>query len=71
MLKEAIADYKRNQHDRAENGRLCTRLVLSEASGSSSFTEIESRTDEIKVGDIIRVKDGEILPADCILLASY
>ena len=28
------------------------------------------RTDEIRVGDIIKVKDDEVIPADCFILAS-
>ena len=29
-----------------------------------------ARTDEIKVGDIIKVKDDEVIPADCFILGS-
>lgn len=28
------------------------------------------RTDELKVGDIIKVKDDETIPADCFVMAS-
>ena len=27
-------------------------------------------TDQLKVGDIIKVKDDEIIPADCFVMAS-
>ena len=28
------------------------------------------RTDELRVGDIIKVMDDEVIPADCFVLAS-
>ena len=28
------------------------------------------RTDEIKVGDIIKVRDDSVIPADCFIMAS-
>lgn len=28
------------------------------------------QTDQIKVGDIIKVMDDEVIPADCFILAS-
>ena len=28
------------------------------------------RTDELKVGDIIKVMDDEVIPADCFIMAS-
>ena len=33
--------------------------------------EVETISKDIKVGDIIRVFDEEVIPADCILLSSY
>lgn len=29
------------------------------------------RTDQIKVGDVLRINDDEIIPADCVVLACY
>lgn len=33
--------------------------------------EQETSSSEILVGDIIRIKDDQLIPADCILLSSY
>ena len=33
--------------------------------------ETEITSQDIKVGDIIRIHDDEMIPADCILLSSY
>lgn len=71
LLKEGITDYKRNHHYKKENCQPCTRLALSCRSQNSSFVEIASRADQIKVDKLIRIKDGDIHPADCIELASY
>lgn len=37
---------------------------------STKYEIIQCRTDELVVGDIIRVEDDKFVPADCFLLAS-
>ena len=32
---------------------------------------VSVQTQQLQVGDLIRIKDDEIIPADCVVLASY
>ena len=43
---------------------------LNQLSEWSSLETKTVRTDQLKVGDIIKVHDDEIIPADCFVLAS-
>lgn len=43
---------------------------LNQLSDWSSLETVTVRTDQLKVGDIIKVQDDEIIPADCFVLAS-
>ena len=43
---------------------------LNQLSEWSSLETKTVRTDQLKVGDIIKVLDDEIIPADCFVLAS-
>jgi magnesium-transporting ATPase (P-type) len=65
---EAVADVKRHLSDRKTNSQPATKIVCGTNSKLEDFMTV--RTDKIKVGDIIVVKDDEVVPADCILLST-
>ena len=57
MVKEMVADYKRYQNDLKVNHYPCQM-----ADGKPAVTM------DLKVGDVITIKDDQIIPADCVLL---
>lgn len=61
MLKELLADIKRYQEDRKTN-----KVEYEILQKDGQLKKIKS--DFIKVGDILELKDDDIVPADCILL---
>ncbi len=61
ILKELIAEVKRYKEDKAVNAVPVTRL------GPTGVWEITTLA-EVRVGDIIQVRDHEQIPADCVLL---
>ncbi len=64
LLKELIADLNRWSQDRQTN-----MVLYSKLSDKNSLEGIvRSRSDRLKVGDILMLNDDEIVPADCILL---
>jgi len=63
MLKEAIADYKRYKQDKKSNSTLC-RIVSQIGHPASQRV----RSDAVRVGDVLEIHDGEVVPADCLLL---
>ena len=69
MLKEFYADWKRWRQDCKENERECT-IKLMDRDNNDEFYEEKVRCDQIRVGDIVVLKEGEIAPADLILLSS-
>ena len=64
ILKEFIADMKRWSQDRKTNNLLFKRLI--DNGNVNEF--VTTRSDQLKVGDIILVEDETIMPADCVLL---
>lgn len=66
MFRDAFEDYKRHQNDKESNNTLI--LALRPVGKESSFTPIKA--EQIKVGDIILIKEGETFCADMILLCS-
>jgi len=62
MLREGIEDYFRYKADRETNSQLI--MVLRDG----TFKEL--RSDEIVVGDFVLMREGEIFPADIIVLAA-
>lgn len=62
MVKDVFEDSKRHKSDRLEN----RREVL--ACRGSAIMKIRWR--DVRVGDILRVQQGEYLPADLVVLAS-
>ena len=61
MMKEAVVEARRYLQDRKINNTVSHRLNHEGA--------IEDCTlKEVRVGDVLQVRDGETMPADCILL---
>ena len=50
-----------------ENARMYTLIVKGEG---DDFDEIEVRCDQIQVGDVVKLRDGEIAPADLLILTT-
>lgn len=72
MLKEFLADCKRYKSDKRQNRHPCTviELVDPTARGESQFEERLVATESLKVGDVVRVRDGDIIPADLVILTT-
>jgi P-type E1-E2 ATPase len=70
ILKDFIAEIIRWREDRASNSTLCRRLLpaSSYAAGDVQFKFEAVRLDQVKVGDILELKDDDVIPADCVLL---
>eukprot|EP00457_Paulinella_chromatophora_P000622 gb/GEZN01000622.1/.p1 GENE.gb/GEZN01000622.1/~~gb/GEZN01000622.1/.p1 ORF type:complete len:1263 (+),score=239.97 gb/GEZN01000622.1/:42-3791(+) len=66
-FKDALEDYARHQADRRENEREYWK-VNPELPREAPFERILS--EQLKVGDIVKVRDGEYFPADLMLLHS-
>ena len=66
VAKELVGECKRYKDDKKVNATPVTRL-RSEASGDGKQYE-ETTLADVQVGDIIRIKDGEQVPADCVLI---
>lgn len=63
ILKELIAELKRNSEDKQVNAVRVNRL--------NAKGEVEHATlATVAVGDLIVIKDGEQVPADCVLIKS-
>ena len=62
-ISEFFLERGRQKNDKATNFKKVIRMVDGK--------EVETISKDIKVGDIIRVFDEEVIPADCILLTSY
>mmetsp|Transcript_30701 Transcript_30701/g.77025 ORF Transcript_30701/g.77025 Transcript_30701/m.77025 type:complete len:1146 (-) Transcript_30701:11-3448(-) len=63
-IKEAVEDYKRYRSDREVNNR----TVKAVRAGSNRAERI--LWSDVKVGDILKVKEGEEIPADLFLISS-
>jgi magnesium-transporting ATPase (P-type) len=61
-LLTAIEDWKRHAADERVNSRMVTKLA------QGKWVEVQSR--DILVGDILRLRSAEAVPADCVLLCS-
>lgn len=60
-LKQAYEDWLRHQTDKATNSRMFPVLV------NDKLQDI--RSEEIRVGDIVQVKDNEEIPCDMVLVS--
>lgn len=70
LYKEASVDLKKRKGDQEENNQNFKRLVFEEATYDGVMVPVDTSADQLKVGDIIRVFDGQILPADCVVLST-
>ena len=72
VYNEFVAEYKRWKDDKKVNRTPVTRLAMpgtANAEVAKDGMPLERATlADVKVGDIIRVQDGEQVAADCILL---
>lgn len=66
MLREGLADIRRWREDRRTNARLYTRLENPHDLSQKK----QVRSDDLRVGDLLEIKDGETMPADCLLIAT-
>lgn len=66
MINEGISDLKRYRQDNLANGQPATIVEPTD----EKWTTRTIKTMDIHVGDIIRVQDNEVIPADCILLST-
>lgn len=61
MMKEVVVEARRYMQDRKINNTVSHRL--------SHEGKIEDCTlKEVRVGDVLQIRDGETMPADCVLL---
>ena len=67
IIKEAFSEYGRTKQDAKENRKLASRVVYED--GQESIISVER--DKICVGDILRIKDGEEFPADCLVMMKH
>ena len=61
-LRAAKEDYDKHTSDGKRNGYLFD--VLKEQGWA------ECRSGDVRVGDLVRIKEGDMVPADCLLIAS-
>ena len=68
MLKEFLADYKRHKSDKKTNHMPCSIIVRD--TSANSYTTMQVKTEQLNVGDVVALKDGDIIPADMIILST-
>lgn len=72
IAKELIAELKRYKEDKKTNAITALRLKDGKSTAAKSCKDDdrfeESNLADIKCGDILKIRDGEQVPADCILL---
>ena len=64
MIRELVADLKRWKQDNITNSRLYNKITS--ANVLKEMSQIKSK--DIRVGDILEIHDGQIIPADCFIL---
>jgi len=71
MAREGYDDWRRHRQDKVENNK-DARVLRSEkgADGHEEVKWVEKRWKNIRVGDIVKIKRDEWIPADMILLYS-
>uniref|UniRef100_A0A7S2WGS7 Phospholipid-transporting ATPase n=1 Tax=Rhizochromulina marina TaxID=1034831 RepID=A0A7S2WGS7_9STRA len=63
-VKDGIEDFHRHQADREENGR-CAHVI-----NLKSDIAADTSWRDVKVGDVIEIRNRELIPADVVLLQS-
>jgi len=66
LLNEAITDIKRHRSDRTTNNKQVTSLELNDL----SLSEVSKPSKSLTVGDLVLLKNRDVIPADIVLLAS-
>ena len=68
MLFELLADLRRWKSDKKINKHdvLCTKLDRD----LSILVDFHKTSQELQVGDLIWIKNKEVIPADCLILAT-
>ena len=64
MIKDAVEDYRRGKHDALENNAI-THVVT----GANEQLK-PTRWADVKVGQVLKICNGEAVPADIILIKS-
>ena len=67
MVKEAYDDIQRYQRDKQLNNTKYELLKVNQ-SGSEENAFIDIKSKDLKVGQIIKIKQGQRVPADLLLL---
>lgn len=68
--KEAVDDIGRRRRDADANSELFTVLSFSDT-GRNGAIEVQKRSRDIKVGDILRLEKNQRVPADLLILQSH
>ena len=72
MIKELISDKKRAASDYQQNHARCTKIVIDESvQHKVEYKEIKLAAHQVRVGDILRIRDDQVIPADCVILTSH
>ena len=66
MIFELVADLKRYQSDKKYNEHTVTKVSHERDKVVLNII----RSDELKVGDILKLNNGEMVPADCLVLST-
>lgn len=69
MLKEFLSDYKRYKSDTKTNSQP-TQIIVEDQTKSGGYCSRVVKTEELRVGDVVKLRDGEIVPADLLLLTT-
>jgi len=64
MLKEGYEDFFRHKADRTVNN------AMTQVFDKDSLEFVEVRWRDVHVGDIVKILDGEAIPADMLLVAT-
>lgn len=73
--KEAIDDIARRRRDAEANSELFTALSFPDTAGqqspSNNPVEVQKRSRDIKVGDVLKLEKNQRVPADVVILQSH
>jgi magnesium-transporting ATPase (P-type) len=68
IIQELIGECKRYKSDKATNALPATRYRVRTEAGADGDQFIDTTLENVKVGDILKLKDSDEIPADCILI---
>ena len=67
MLFELVADLRRRSNDKKFNKYALNKVYKSQKD-SQKLEEKEVFAESLKVGDVIKMKNGCMIPTDCIVI---